>query len=87
MADQSKSVDLIVRLRAAARDVADHVDALAASRELRDRLVVEAADAGCSNRQIGAAAGITHPRVIGILANSQPVDERPEVVPAAGAAA
>lgn len=73
---------LIDRLRAAARDVADADDHASAAHERRDRLIVEAVDAGNRQRDVAAAAGISHARLIAVLARSQPQPApAPEVLP------
>lgn len=56
-----------VRLAAAAVEVADADAALRDARRRRDRLVREAVDEGMSQRAVGAAAGLTGPRVSAIL--------------------
>lgn len=66
--------DMNPRLEAAAAEVADARDALAAAMERRDALVVAAIDHGMSQRQAARAAGISVARVIAVLASSQPDD-------------
>lgn len=65
-------LDLRPRLEAAARSVADADHHAAASRELRDRLVVEACDEGLTHGVVAAAAGVSRTRVLAILVGSQP---------------
>lgn len=73
---------LLDRLRAAAREVADTDDQARAAHERRDRLIVEAVDAGNRQRDVAAAAGISHARLIAVLAASQPQPTpAPEVLP------
>ena len=76
------SNSLLERLTAAAHTVRDREAAAADARELRDRLVVEAIDAGNSQNSVSAAAGISRARVNAVLANSQPEPApAPEPVP------
>lgn len=80
--------DLLPRLEAAARSVADCDSAASDARALRDDLVVRAVDEGFRQRDVARAARVSHARVIAILSNSQPApDPRPEAVhPEASAA-
>lgn len=64
--------DLIPRLKAAARAVADTRDAHEAALELRKALVVRAVDQGTSQQAIADAIGVRKGRISAILASSQP---------------
>jgi hypothetical protein len=61
--------DLLPRIAAAKRAVEDATDALKDRRQQRDDLIVRAVDAGVSQREIAAAAGVKQPRIIRILAD------------------
>ncbi len=56
------------RLAAAAGQVDDLRAALDAAIELRDQLIVQAVEAGYTNRETARAAGLSEGRVVAILA-------------------
>jgi hypothetical protein len=59
--------DLLPRIAAARRALEDALEAADLRRRQRDDLIVRAVDAGVSQRQIAAAAGVKQPRIIAIL--------------------
>jgi hypothetical protein len=63
---------LLTRLTAAAKATRDREAAATDARELRDRLIVEAIDVGCSQQTVAGAAGVSRARVNAVLACSQP---------------
>lgn len=63
--------DLAPRLVEAASRTRDAAGAARASRELRDQLIEQAIDEGMSHGAVGRLTGLSRPRVIAILANSQ----------------
>ena len=71
-AAQEVRVDLRPRLEAAAVAVADAEHHTKLSREMRDRLVVEACDEGLTHGVVARAAGVSRTRVLAILVDSQP---------------
>jgi hypothetical protein len=72
---QAAVTELGPRLEAAARAVADAESKLAAERELRRRLVVQAADEGVPMREIARRLGGGTGLVSKILAKPDPDDE------------
>ena len=62
--------DLLPRIKAAAVDARDKTDAAQLAQRMRDRLIVEAVDAGISQRHVAAAAGVSKGRIIAILGNA-----------------
>ncbi len=63
--------DLGPRLVEAASRTRDANDAARASQELRDQLVEQAIDEGMTCGAVARLTGLSRPRVIAILANSQ----------------
>lgn len=61
--------DLLPRIRRAATDARDAVDAAQLAQRLRDQLIVQAVDAGVSHRHIASAAGVSKSRIVAILGN------------------
>lgn len=59
--------DLLPRIAAAASHVRDLEDARRLGIEHRNALIVQAVDAGVSQRAVSGAAGIARSRVVGIL--------------------
>lgn len=62
--------DMIPRIKAAAARARDAVDAAELLRRQRDELILEAVDAGISQRVIAQAAGIAKSRVVAIVGNT-----------------
>ena len=62
--------DMNARLSAAGRAVVGAREALDVKREHRDRLIVEAVDAGMAQRAVAAAAGVSVARVSAVLLSS-----------------
>lgn len=60
--------DLLERLRQAATDLHDASKAMRDRMTIRDRLIVEAVDAGIAQRTIVRAAGVSKGRVIQVTA-------------------
>jgi hypothetical protein len=62
--------DLLPRIQRAAAEARDAVDAAQLAQRLRDQLIVQAVDAGISQRHVAAAAGVSKGRIIAILGNA-----------------
>jgi len=62
--------DLLPRIERAAADARDAVDAAQLAQRLRDQLIVQAVDAGISQRHVAKAAGVSKGRIIAILGNA-----------------
>lgn len=62
--------DLLPRIRAAATAARDAQDSAMLRRRQRDELIVEAVDAGVSQRAIAAAAGVKKSRIVAIVGNA-----------------
>lgn len=69
MSAQEVVPDLLPRIRVAASDARDAMDAAQLAQRLRDQLIVQAVDAGVSHRHIAAAAGVSKSRIVAILGN------------------
>jgi predicted XRE-type DNA-binding protein len=61
---------MMPRIRKAAALARDATDAAELMRRQRDELILQAVDAGISQRQIARAAGIAKSRVVAIVGNT-----------------
>lgn len=69
---QSVLADLTPRLEAAARAVKDAQVELALALEARNELIVQAVDEGMAQTKVAAAAQVSQPQVVRVLAASEP---------------
>lgn len=60
-------LDFLPRIEAAARELADAHEQVKAATLRRNQLIIDAVDAGVSQRAVAKAAGVGQPRIIGIL--------------------
>lgn len=64
--------DLTPRLEAAANAVKDAQIELELAIEARNELIVQAVDEGLTQKAVAAAAGVSQPHVVRVLAGSEP---------------
>lgn len=75
MSGQEVVPDLLPRLEQLARETRDAQDAAQLLQRQRDALIVEAVDAGITQRAVAQAAGISKGRIIAVLANAPITEE------------
>jgi hypothetical protein len=63
--------DFLERIQSAAREVRDADDFRNLTHQRRNQLIVEAVDAGVSQRAVARAAGLAQTRIIALLSRSQ----------------
>ncbi|MCW2498119.1 hypothetical protein [Jatrophihabitans sp.] len=67
--DDLSSAQLLARVAAAASRTRDARVTLEDAQRTRDELMVDAVDAGISQRAVAEAAGVSRSRLIGVLGN------------------
>lgn len=72
MAGREVVPDLLPRVRAAARTVADDRVSLGMSLEVRNALIVQAVDEGIPQGRIAEAAGVSAPYITKLILDAEP---------------